>query len=255
MHFKRVLVLFLTLISSIISLSCSTDSNERSTTILTSIASDIYNISFDSQGGTLVSSQQVLSEELATQPDVPHREEYEFLGWYISTLGIDNQVPFDFDSPITSNLTLYASWARCYDVVESSEAVFVVEIDHAEISSIDEYVTISVEITAKTSIDIEMYTSSYGENGIIQIRVIGLSDDSIFLYSQYYDVQITTDILEVHLDAFETMSRSIQFGILPFHGGMGGELPSPEGTYKVQVCLFSHGWEWIDTGIVIKVRD
>ena len=79
----------------------------------------IYKVSFNLNGGEgTIETQRVTEGEKATRPSTdPTREntstaEYTFGGWYTST---DNgetisDEPFDFDTPITGNLTLYAFW-------------------------------------------------------------------------------------------------------------------------------------------------
>lgn len=73
----------------------------------------VYTVSFDTNGGELIESQQVVIGEKATDPGVPTRDGYSFFGWHSDqTLN----VLFDFDTPITDNITLYADWEPIYDV-------------------------------------------------------------------------------------------------------------------------------------------
>ena len=79
----------------------------------------IYKVSYNLNGGEgTFETQRITEGEKATRPSTePTREntataEYTFGGWYTST---DNgetisDEPFDFDTPITGNLTLYAFW-------------------------------------------------------------------------------------------------------------------------------------------------
>jgi uncharacterized repeat protein (TIGR02543 family) len=66
-----------------------------------------FTVTFDSTGGSPVSSQTVLYNSTATKPADPVRTVYPFLGWYA-----DNSfaTPFSFATPITGNITLYAKW-------------------------------------------------------------------------------------------------------------------------------------------------
>lgn len=63
-------------------------------------------VSFDSDGGTLISNQKVDNNSTATLPTEPTKTGYEFLGWF--TEGSDTA--FDFSTPITDDITLYAKW-------------------------------------------------------------------------------------------------------------------------------------------------
>lgn len=67
---------------------------------------NMYTVSFDSNGGSGVQSQQVAYEDAASQPDNPTLEGHTFQGW---TLDGD---PYDFATPVTSNITLKALWKK-----------------------------------------------------------------------------------------------------------------------------------------------
>lgn len=59
----------------------------------------LYNITFNSNGGSPVNSQIIEENDFATIPQEPTRTGYTFIGWN-----------FDFDSPIISSITLTANW-------------------------------------------------------------------------------------------------------------------------------------------------
>ena len=66
-----------------------------------------YTVTFDSNGGTEVPPQTVLEGEKATKPADPTTFSDEFDGWYIDK-NFDKE--FDFNTPITGDITLYAKW-------------------------------------------------------------------------------------------------------------------------------------------------
>ena len=66
-----------------------------------------YTVTFDSNGGTEVPPQTVLEGEKATKPADPTYLSNEFDGWYIDK-NFDKE--FDFNTPITGDITLYAKW-------------------------------------------------------------------------------------------------------------------------------------------------
>ena len=67
-----------------------------------------YVVSFDSAGGSYVSPQNIYSDEsgseCAYEPEDPVWTGHNFAGWYLG------DEPFDFDTPIESNITLTAHW-------------------------------------------------------------------------------------------------------------------------------------------------
>ena len=68
-----------------------------------------YTITFDSQGGSAVSSiGGILSGQLVSAPSSPTRTGYSFVGWYKES-GVTNAWSFGSET-VTSSRTLYAKW-------------------------------------------------------------------------------------------------------------------------------------------------
>ena len=68
----------------------------------------IYTVTFNSNGGTSVESQNVNAGEKLTEPTpAPTKEGFTFDGWYEDSTFSKK---FDFNTPITDNMTLYAKW-------------------------------------------------------------------------------------------------------------------------------------------------
>ncbi|MCD7943522.1 MAG: InlB B-repeat-containing protein, partial [Clostridia bacterium] len=63
-----------------------------------------YTVTFDPNGGTSVSSQTVSYGSTATEPTAPTKTGYTFDGWYL------DGAKYDFDTAVTSDVTLTASW-------------------------------------------------------------------------------------------------------------------------------------------------
>ena len=63
-----------------------------------------YTVTFNSNGGTAVSSQTITEGSKVSQPSNPSRSGYTFAGW---TLNGNN---YDFNSAVNGNLTLVAKW-------------------------------------------------------------------------------------------------------------------------------------------------
>ena len=66
-----------------------------------------YTVTFNSNGGSAVSPQIVAVNTTATEPPVPTLTGYTFNGWYSD---IDLTLIYDFQTPVTANITLYAYW-------------------------------------------------------------------------------------------------------------------------------------------------
>lgn len=65
-----------------------------------------YTVTFDSNGGSSVSSVEVEEGQTVNKPANPTRSGYIFDGWEL------NGTAFDFSTPIMSNITLVADWDR-----------------------------------------------------------------------------------------------------------------------------------------------
>lgn len=86
-----------------------------------------YTVSFDSNGGSDVDSQQVEYKDTVSQPDNPTLDGYTFQGW---TLDGD---PYDFNTPVTSSITLKALWSKNTPVAKKHTVTF----DSGEGSKVD----------------------------------------------------------------------------------------------------------------------
>ena len=83
-----------------------------------------YIVSFISNGGTPILSQNIISGGNVTKPENPIRANYIFAGWY------EDQaltMPYDFSSPVTNDIVLYAKWIQdgIYTVTFHSEYGYV----------------------------------------------------------------------------------------------------------------------------------
>ncbi len=79
-------------------------------TYYASWAINSYTVVFDSQGGSIVTSQIALYDTLITEPSDPTKSGYVMHGWYLEPECI-NQFDFTIDT-VTDNMTLYAKWAE-----------------------------------------------------------------------------------------------------------------------------------------------
>ncbi|MBR3473441.1 MAG: InlB B-repeat-containing protein [Oscillospiraceae bacterium] len=83
----------------------------------------VHTVTFKANGGTETASQTVKHNACAYEPDDPTRRGYVFDGWYT-----DQNLTrlFDFSTPITSDLVLYAKWAKVvkYTVVSGGGSIY-----------------------------------------------------------------------------------------------------------------------------------
>ena len=76
---------------------------------LKAVKAEQYTVKFDSQGGSTVSVQITISGGNVEEPTPPMYDGYEFAGWYTDAAC---QTKYDFTSPVTGDITLYAKWNK-----------------------------------------------------------------------------------------------------------------------------------------------
>lgn len=101
----------------------------------------VFTVTFDSNGGSYIETQEVEEEERAVQPDDPELEGHVFVRWLD-----ENDDNFNFDSPVYDDLVLTAEWEELEEVTEEEttalqEAVFggqvSVSFDSSPLCSVD----------------------------------------------------------------------------------------------------------------------
>jgi len=110
-----------------------------STTVFASITvyaywstNSVYTVTYDSQGGTAVGSQQVVSGgTVGTLPAEPTKTGYNFAGWWTGTNGAGTE--FSSTTVVTANITAYANWSSAnpvYTVTYDSQGGTAVDAQH-----------------------------------------------------------------------------------------------------------------------------
>ena len=82
-----------------------------------STGNDTHTVTFNSNSGSAVASQQVAEGSSVTEPTAPTRSGYAFGGWYTDS-GLSNAWTFGSDT-VNSDITLYAKWAIATISVQS----------------------------------------------------------------------------------------------------------------------------------------
>ena len=113
-----------------------------------------FKVTFNPNGGSVVTSIIVKKGEKITKPEDPERNGYEFTGWKL------NEEDFDFDKEITENITLTATWKKEEDKSSTSSSSSSKNTSTSSnstkyTSTIDK---INLNENMTTSIDYENYT-------------------------------------------------------------------------------------------------
>ena len=75
----------------------------------------VYTVTFNSNGGTEIAPKEVVSGLKIEEPSTPTKDKYLFKGWYEDSTFSKK---FDFNTPITSDMTLYAKWEAANSINE-----------------------------------------------------------------------------------------------------------------------------------------
>jgi len=94
----------------------------RNTSVFSGAMIAAYTVDFDTNGGSTVPTQGVNEGDKAAKPDDPTKEGYKFEGWYADK---ELTTPFDFNSAISGNTTVYAKWTK--DPIEPTYAPVLAE--------------------------------------------------------------------------------------------------------------------------------
>ena len=68
-----------------------------------------YTVTFETVGGTAIAPVEVNAGDTVARPADPTKTGAEFIDWF--TTSTYEGEPYDFSTPVNSNLTLYAQWS------------------------------------------------------------------------------------------------------------------------------------------------
>jgi pilin isopeptide linkage protein/uncharacterized repeat protein (TIGR02543 family) len=86
----------------------------ETTTLYACWSATEHDVTFDSNGGSAVPTQHVPDGDPAQRPADPTRQGYAFCGWFADPA---LTIPYDFNTPVTEAITLYACWRQASEKV------------------------------------------------------------------------------------------------------------------------------------------
>lgn len=154
-------------------------------TVLTLVGCDpvLYTVSFESNGGTDVSSLTTEDGTNISEPTPPTKEEFTFEGWFVDS---SLNVPFDFSSTITGDITLHAKWEEIPPVLFD---VIFMDIDGTEYDRITvEEGTVITETIVNPTKDNVVFNGWYTEDTLTTaIDFDTVITDNMTLYAMFVD--------------------------------------------------------------------
>jgi len=171
-------------------------------------------ITFDTKGGGNIPSITVPEGGVATKPATPIKDNSNFYDWFID----DDVTPakFDFDTPITNDITIYARWAVGGSIVDNkfiydrtSEHVIVPhgvkEITYLNFDGTNKLKTISLPNSIK-SIGAYAFLNSSLTSITIPTSVTSIGDHAFYRCSGLTSISIPNSVAHVGDYAFAVCS-------------------------------------------------
>ncbi|MDR1870218.1 MAG: InlB B-repeat-containing protein [Treponema sp.] len=154
-----------------------------------------YTVTFNSMGGSYVSSQKLAKGGKAVRPKNPARNDFGFVYWYTDKECSDDN-RYNFDTLVTADITLYAKWSNVILTVKFDSKMVGINVDDqriGEFGCLDEPLVQPIPTpaglymgeTIPASIKIEKW---YRENNIElewNFDFNGVRDEGITLYAKW----------------------------------------------------------------------
>ncbi len=152
-----------------------------------------YTVTFNTNGGTEVSNVKVKRGDKLTAPTVT-KEGYVFEGWYTDSA---LTIPFDFDTAITKNITLFAKWKEETKPVDPTPDVPKAPEDFDKFTDLDgyEWAETAINYLAYKDVIKGVTDTTYepdlgikrGEVALLMVRIFGLESDAT---DEFDDIEI-----------------------------------------------------------------
>jgi len=118
-------------------------------------------VTFDTDGGSAVEAQQIVSSSIPTRPEAPTKEGYVFKGW------LRNDNVYDFDTPLTGDTTLTAKWITVWqdlqDQINAAEEGKATTITLTQnVKALSTETALTVPEGKKITLDLGSYTLDRG---------------------------------------------------------------------------------------------
>lgn len=180
-----------------------------------------YTITFDSQGGTLVSSIEIEKNTIPTKPENPTKDGYMFVGW---SKEIDGSI-YDFTQALDTDTTLYAKWLAVSTEISYYQAgneSYAIEFTDSNIKNTKAYYK-KTSATEYTQLDNELIRSV--DDKTARIDFLGLEATT-------YDFKIKTSSGNELLMPNQTITAYDRSGYAHFNFTSGVGAYKDDGTLK-----------------------
>ena len=136
-----------------------------------SVSANTYTVTFDTNGGKSIETQVVESGNTVTMPDSPTKAGYTFVSWCSDR---DLTTLFDFNTVITSDITLYAKWNMSVptDLSVTAYDGYKVVFTSSESYSLDSSNSLRISWTDTGSSDCEIYYNTENDSNTASLITV-----------------------------------------------------------------------------------
>ena len=169
-----------------------------------------FTVTFNSNGGTSVASAEVEYNTKVAEPAAPTKNGGKFAGWYL------NGVEYDFNAPVTGNITLVAKWT----IDEANTYIKSTQVDVADGFILNVTVTKleQVTYTVNNGEEIVLTPVASGEYYVVSIPMAAKQiTDEITIQVGADGVAYTTSILknlEAVIERYDNQYKKIAAGLI-----------------------------------------
>ncbi|WP_459189087.1 InlB B-repeat-containing protein [Parabacteroides sp. APC149_11_2_Y6] len=175
----------------------------------------VYTVTFDTDGGNEMEPASVKANEKLTMPANPQKLGFKFRGWYSDA---EKQVVYNFNTPVTGDITLYAKWMKSEIALENFSTsalagtgiIWYPETKTLDITNATKSGTISFDVLGVNTITPNSVVAVYdkhaksigGKDKLNEILVAGAAVEN----KMGVDVKIPVQTLSVPLDIYVSIS-------------------------------------------------
>ena len=165
------------------------------------LISQKHTVTFNSDGGTAISSQEVLHGDKVTKPNNPIKDDYTFAGWYVG----DEEWSF-IGYTVTEDVTLTAKWISNF-----CDVTYVIDEETAEIKRSDKKLTLEYKPT-KQYYNFLGWTLQEKCECILDEYVAVADEVTLYAKWEYTGLEIINNEI-VSVDTENIVNANIPYGI------------------------------------------
>ena len=159
---------------------------------------ETFTVTFDSNGGSEIVSQQVIKGEQIIEPENPINDGFEFLGWYY------NETKWDFNNQVNNDMTLIAEW----DTKEFGfdELFEYTTINNNQSIVINKYIGKLNEVVIPSNFDgktiLEISNNAFDQNQVITSLIIPIGEYAFNECKNLTSIEISDSVTSIGKYAF-----------------------------------------------------